>query len=342
VRAGNTFTGYVSSDGTTWAQVGSVTMALPVDIQVGQALTSHNDSVLGSATFESTTLITGSTPPPATLAAPSGLSATTISASQINLTWTDNSADETGFEVERATGALGYIRIATTAANATSYASTGLAAGTQYSFRVRAVGASGASAYSNIATATTASSTDPAPVWSFADIGAVGVAGSNTSSGNTITVSGSGSDIWGTADAFRYVYRSLTGDGVVEARVSSMEFTDTWAKAGVMVRESLAPGARNVFAFLTPTYHGMAAQARSAAGGTTVSTAGPGVNAPYWVRVRRVGSTFTASASPDGITWTTFATYSVAMPATVHFGFAVTSHNNSVLNTAVFADPFVQ
>lgn len=182
----------------------------------------------------------------------------------------------------------------------------------------------------------------PPASWDFGDIGGVGIAGSNSSSGNQITIRGSGADIWGPADAFRFVHRAVTGDGVVEARVVSLQNTHGWAKAGVMIRESLAANARNAFAFVTPGHHGVVAQARSTTGGETVSTAGPARNAPYWVRLTRTGNTITAASSPDGVTWTNYAAYTLSLGATAYFGFAVTSHDNTQLNTAVFEDPFVE
>jgi C1A family cysteine protease len=96
--------------------------------------------------------------PPTPPAAPTGLAATAISHSQINLTWTDNSTDETGFKIERCTGAgcSNFAQIATVGANVTSYADTELAASTSYSYRVRATNAGGDSAHSNAATAVTA------------------------------------------------------------------------------------------------------------------------------------------------------------------------------------------
>ena len=97
-------------------------------------------------------------------AAPANLSATAISSSQINLTWTDQSANETGFQIERKTGAGGtYALIVTTAANATAYSDTGRAEGTTYFYRVRAVNGAGNSAYSNEASATTTVSLPAAP-----------------------------------------------------------------------------------------------------------------------------------------------------------------------------------
>ena len=94
--------------------------------------------------------------PPNPPVAPSGLTATAVSASQINLGWTDNSSDESNFIVSRSTTAGGpYTDIATLAANTTSYNNTGLAASTTYYYVVRAVNSGGSSALSNEANATT-------------------------------------------------------------------------------------------------------------------------------------------------------------------------------------------
>src|SRR5262249_10058857 len=92
--------------------------------------------------------------------APSGLSATAASTSQINLSWTDNSSNETGFKIERATDS-GFTQnltlVTTTAAGVTSYSNTGLTSNTTYYYRVRATNASGDSSNSNTANATTQS-----------------------------------------------------------------------------------------------------------------------------------------------------------------------------------------
>ena len=97
-------------------------------------------------------------------AAPSGLSATSISSSQINLSWTDNSTNETGFKIERKTGSGGtYAQIATTGADVTTYNDTGLTEGTTYFYRVRATNAVGDSAYSAEASATTGTTPPDAP-----------------------------------------------------------------------------------------------------------------------------------------------------------------------------------
>jgi hypothetical protein len=89
------------------------------------------------------------------LAGPSALAATAASPSQINLVWSDNSADETGFKIERKTGTGAFAQIATVGPNVTAYTNGGLSASTTYVYRVRGYNASGNSPYSNEASATT-------------------------------------------------------------------------------------------------------------------------------------------------------------------------------------------
>ena len=89
-----------------------------------------------------------------TPAAPSNLAATAVSASQINLSWNDNSNNENGFKLERWTGSA-WAQIAQLGANVTTYANTGLAAGTTYSYRVSAFNSAGSSAVSNSASVAT-------------------------------------------------------------------------------------------------------------------------------------------------------------------------------------------
>ena len=102
------------------------------------------------------------TPTP-TPAAPTNLTATAASSSQINLSWTDNSNNETGFKVDRSKNGRGFTEIATRGADVTTYASTGLAASTTYYYRVRAYNGGGNSGYSNVASATTLPNPTPTP-----------------------------------------------------------------------------------------------------------------------------------------------------------------------------------
>src|SRR5262249_32580130 len=94
-------------------------------------------------------------------AAPSALTATALSSSSIQINWTDNANNETGFKIERKTGAGGtYAQIATVGANVTIYTNTGLASATTYFYRVRATNSGGDSAFSVEASATTTTTND--------------------------------------------------------------------------------------------------------------------------------------------------------------------------------------
>jgi hypothetical protein len=89
--------------------------------------------------------------------APSNLTANPVSPTQINLSWTDNSNNETGFSIERCEGqnCTNFGEIATVGANVTSYSNTGLTGNTRYRYRVRAFNLSGNSGYTNIVTVRT-------------------------------------------------------------------------------------------------------------------------------------------------------------------------------------------
>ena len=173
-----------------------------------------------------------------------------------------------------------------------------------------------------------------------ADIGTVGVPGTTGVSSTGVTIEGSGTDIWGTADAFRYYYRPWTGDGTITVRVASIENTNVWAKAGVMFRETLAANSRQVMAIVSPG-KGVAVQYRGTTGGSSANAALTTGTAPEWLRLTRSGNLFTAAASEDGTTWRTLGSVTIAMPSSLFVGLPVTSHNNATLATGVFDRPAV-
>ena len=124
--------------------------------------------------------------------------------------------------------------------------------------------------------------------WSSTDIGAVGAAGSATGSGGSFTVTGAGADIWGSADAFRFVYTTLTGDGSIVADVTAEQYVANWTKAGVMMRETLTAGSRQALMLVSPG-KGLAFQRRVDPDGVSTSTPGAAAAAPYFVKLTRAG-----------------------------------------------------
>jgi hypothetical protein len=173
--------------------------------------------------------------------------------------------------------------------------------------------------------------------WMHADIGDVGFTGDATfdAASSTFSVKAGGADVYGAADAFHYVYRTLTGDGFIVARLKSLQNTSTAAKGGVMVRETLEPGSPNAYMQVMQG-KGTAFQRRQTPGGTTLNTAGTLNKAPYWVKLERIGHTFNAYQSADGATWTLVGTDTVVMGQTVYIGVAAVSHNLMATTTAAF------
>jgi len=154
----------------------------------------------------------------------------------------------------------------------------------------------------------------------------------------TYTMTGAGADIWGGADEFHFAYKELTGAGAIIAKVESVGNTDPFAKAGVMIRDTLEPGSRNAAVLITPE-NGVRFQYRTAAGGTTDRYFEEGITAPQWVRLERTtGGLVRAFYSADGTTWTNFNLVLVSMDMPVYIGLAVTSHNPVMTCEAKFSN----
>jgi regulation of enolase protein 1 (concanavalin A-like superfamily) len=170
-----------------------------------------------------------------------------------------------------------------------------------------------------------------------ADIGSPARAGSASYSSGQFTINASGNDIWNSSDQFHFVYQPLTGDGQIQARVMALSATDVWAKAAVMIRSSVAANSAHAMMTATPG-NGVSLQYRTATGQASNYTQGPQQAIPVWVRLVRVGSTFTGSFSINGTTWTTVASQTITMPANVFVGLAVTSHNVGATTTAIISD----
>jgi hypothetical protein len=176
----------------------------------------------------------------------------------------------------------------------------------------------------------------PAP-WAQRDVGPVGGSGAtgfNAATG-TFNVIAGGQDITDASDAFHFTYQPLVGDGEITARLAAQEPTDGWAKAGVMVRESLSSGSRHAMMVISPD-HGATFQWRPSTGGGSKKVNVEGAYAPYWVRLVRRGSTLTGYRSADGVTWTEQGSATIDMAQSVFIGLAAVPGDNARLAAVAF------
>ncbi len=172
-------------------------------------------------------------------------------------------------------------------------------------------------------------------VWMDQDIGSVAATGSAVQvSGNSWSIDASGNDIWNSSDEFHYVYRTLTGNGQIIAKVESLELTNSWAKSGVMIRETLNANSKYAFMALAAE-NGSCFQWRSSTGSSAQHTAGnTSARAPIWVKLTRSGNTFTGYASTNGVNWSLIDSNYITMNSEVYIGLAVTSHNDGIVCTS--------
>ncbi|MHC4643657.1 MAG: DUF1349 domain-containing protein, partial [Planctomycetota bacterium] len=175
--------------------------------------------------------------------------------------------------------------------------------------------------------------------WQSQDIDATdgGVAVSD----GTWTISAEGADVWGTSDQFHYVYKELTGDAVIVARVvDNGTGSNAWAKGGVMIRQSTDAGSTHAIMAITGGNGGGGAfQWRPEADGASSSAHddAAGMAPGYFVKLERVGNDFTGSYSADGVTWTQQGdAQTIEMEDPVLIGLFVTSHADGEIRSYTF------
>ncbi len=324
-----------STDGVNFTTIASLGTNIPSYTDSGLTVsTSYTYRVTPLSSFgdgASATAIGGTRLPAVT-----GSAFNSVASTAISLRWTDMTY-ETSYRITRSTDGKTYTTLATVAANTTSYTDTTVTAANEYYYRVIGVNSVSESVLPTAIFAATPSATSLPSPWSAADIGAVTGAGTTDYNAGTFKVISSGADIWGTADAFRYTYQPLTGDGTITAKVNSAENTGGWAKLGVMVRETLAANSKHAMVVVTPS-NGVALQYRTATAGSSTNVAGAAVAAPYWVRMTRVGNLLTSYSSADGVTWNTVGSVTISMASTVYIGLAADANTTSLLNTSTFTN----
>lgn len=176
--------------------------------------------------------------------------------------------------------------------------------------------------------------------FSSADIGGPSRAGSAAYAAGKWNVAGSGWGIWTALDSSHFVYKALTGNSAIIAKVESLENTHPSAMAGVMMRTSLEPGAPRAWMAINYKSEALQNMTKLAVYGSSnyankVASAGP----THWVKLERIGNIITGYVSPDGTNWaaTDVGRIDAPVPDTIYVGLVVTSVT-SKLNNSVFSN----
>jgi len=154
----------------------------------------------------------------------------------------------------------------------------------------------------------------------------------------TYTMTARGTDITGQSDEFHFAYKQLSGPGTIIAKVESVRNTNDWAKAGVMIRDTLEASSAHAMMVVTPA-QGVSFQRRALTFDTSFATTEAGLTAPQWVKIERdMGGNVTASYSSDGSSWTQLGGELITMSTPMYIGLALTSHDTNRTCEATFSN----
>jgi len=182
----------------------------------------------------------------------------------------------------------------------------------------------------------TAGGVNELSLWFYGHLGDVGTF--VQAPAGTFTMVGAGADIFGPTDEFHYAYKEVaSGTASIAVKVESLDNTDPFAKAGVMVRETLDPDSAYVSVLMTPE-NGVRFQYRRTAGADTERLFDANVAIPYWVKIENAsGGIVRAYYSEDGSAWTRFTIQQIRLSRPAFVGLAVSSHNTTQAAQAVFS-----
>lgn len=140
--------------------------------------------------------------------------------------------------------------------------------------------------------------------WLGQDVSTTGLSGTAGRLGAKFVIQGGGSNLGGTSDQMHFLHQPVTGDATITARILGVDTAAYYAKAGVMIRESTAVGARSASIAWGPVNQLADFNYRT---NTNASAASTGTSRdiidPPWLRLTRRGNVFTAYQSPDGLAW---------------------------------------
>ena len=174
----------------------------------------------------------------------------------------------------------------------------------------------------------------PAP-WATGSIGSGMISGSTSYNAGTANQSGSGA-LGSTSDKLNFSYQTLSGDGQITARISTLQNTGTLSGVGVMIRETLAPNSKYVFMGMSGAKTYRASNRATTGGIATSANSGTGTVPNTWVKLVRTGNMITASKSTDGATWVSDGSTKVKMATSCYIGLSVSSGSDTTLNSSQF------
>lgn len=200
------------------------------------------------------------------------------------------------------------------------------------------------------------SQAQPLKAFKSQDIGKPAVKGDAQMVTDGVDIKAGGEDIWMNSDQFHFVYQQFDGDFDFVVRLESLERSHLYTKAGLMARENLTSGSRNVMFLAFPgndkrnnNLGGYEFQYRLEKGkeskaiypslNDSVAQAAFPVNYPnVWMRLKRTGGVFSAYTSADGINWLQYTEFAMEMPKKIYLGMAVTAHIKGTATVAKFRD----
>ena len=169
-----------------------------------------------------------------------------------------------------------------------------------------------------------------------------------------VDITAGGEDIWMNSDQFYFVYEIFSGDFDISVKLESLEQSHLYTKAGLMAREELTPGSRNLMFLAFPgnakrnnNRGGYEFQYRLETGkqskaiypsltDSAAQTAFPVQFPNGWIRLKRTGKNFTAFTGSDGSTWKKYTEFVMNMPKKIYLGMAVTAHIKGATTVAKF------
>ncbi|MCG8699179.1 MAG: fibronectin type III domain-containing protein, partial [Bacteroidales bacterium] len=267
--------------------------------------------------------------------APTTLTVSVKSSKALELTWSDNSDNETGFKIERSLNAdTNFESVAILAANSTYLMQHGLSSATTYYYRVSAINDDGDSDFSEVASATTNANASELPYyWNDTAIGTPRLEGSASYEKGYFEIQGQG---W--FDVCHFIYQPMQGDGEIVAQLVKSP-KDGSTHHGLMIKETLERKSKYAMNHFYRSQEQITFFARKQDSIDPIKIENEGkFNIPIWMKLKRLGDTCIAFASKDGVSWEETHRESITMNENVYIGIVAYSNNDTKYSKGTWRD----